>query len=80
VTGGNTEAFYENEGTMPKSKMLEDMHPDVAKVAQIFGRDHHHVIYKKFKDNKFIKKEGLPEYTEVDNYGMILKTYHEQKN
>jgi hypothetical protein len=72
VSGGNTEAFYEHEGTIPKSKMLEDMHPDVAKVARIFGRDHHHVIYKKFKDNEFIRKEGIPKYEGVNNYGMVL--------
>lgn len=49
VKGGNTEEFYASEGTMPKSKMLEDMHPDVAKVVWKFNRWHHHVDYTGFK-------------------------------
>jgi len=49
VKGGNTEEFYSSEGTMPKSKMLEDMHPDVAKVVWKFNRWHHHVDYTGFK-------------------------------
>ena len=45
VKGGNTEEFYSSEGTKPKSQMLEDMHPDVAKVVWKFNRWHHHVDY-----------------------------------
>ena len=30
VSGGNSKEFYDHEGTMPKSQMLADMHPDVA--------------------------------------------------
>lgn len=71
LKGGNTEAFYANEGTLPKSQMIEKLHPDVAKVVWRFNRWHHYVDYGKFKSNKLIRivepKEG------INNYGMILK-------
>lgn len=51
MKGGNTDEFYGSEGTYPKSKMLEDLHPDVAKVVWRFNRWHHHVDYKPFERN-----------------------------
>jgi hypothetical protein len=77
--GGNTKEFYQEEGTMPKSKMLEQLHPDVAKVVWRFNRWHHHVDYKKFKKNKLIKKEGLHIPNVVNNYGMKLIDGHKQR-
>lgn len=75
MKGGNTEAFYKNEGTYPKSKMLQEMHPDVAQVVRKFNRWHHQVNYKPFKNNllkrkKFIDFSRLPK---IDNYGLKLK-------
>lgn len=49
LAGGNDEAFYAAEGTLPKSEMLARMHPDVARVTRRFGRWHHHVDYSGFK-------------------------------
>jgi hypothetical protein len=72
MKGGNTEEFYKHEGTKAKSQMIEDLHPDVAKVVWRFNRWHHHVNYKPFKDNKLIRKEGLIFKNEVNNYGMVL--------
>lgn len=46
--GGNTDEFYADEGTLPKSQMLADMHPDVAKVVWKFNRWHHQVDYSGF--------------------------------
>lgn len=62
--GGNTEAFYAGEGTLPKSQMLVDMHPDVAKLVWKFGRWHHHVNYNPYKDIPLIKKKEFVEPTE----------------
>lgn len=73
VKGGNTKEFYEKEGTLNKSKMLEEMHPDVAKVVWKFNRWHHQVSYAPFKNNKLIKKQGLLIPDRVNNYGMVLK-------
>jgi hypothetical protein len=72
IKGGNTAEFYAKEGTLPKSKMLQDMHPDVAKVVWRFNRWHHHVDYLPFKRNRLIKKEGLVVPKGVNNYGMTL--------
>jgi hypothetical protein len=72
LKGGNTEEFYAKEGTLPKSKMLEDMHPDVAKVVWKFNRWHHHVDYRAFKKNRLIKKESLVIPNAINNYGMKL--------
>jgi hypothetical protein len=72
MSGGNTKEFYAHEGTLNKSKMLEDMHPDVAKVVWRFNRWHHHVDYRPFKRNKLIRKTGLRIPDGVNNYGMVL--------
>ena len=72
VKGGNTEEFYHKEGTQDKtqwrdgtlnpegtinkSKMLADMHPDVAKVVWRYGRWHHYVDYNIFKNNVYVIK------------------------
>lgn len=71
MKGGNTKEFYADEGTLPKSQMLADLHPDVASVVWRFNRWHHHVNYKPFKENKLIKKENV-NYNYINNYGLIL--------
>lgn len=71
MKGGNTAEFYEQEGTLPKSQMIADLHPDVASVVWRFNRWHHHVNYSVFKKNKLIEN-GLPHASGVINYGMEL--------
>jgi len=74
MAGGNTADFYAKEGTMNKSQMLADMHPDVASVVWRFNRWHHHVDYSSFKKNNILKKkEGLVIPKGVNNYGLIIK-------
>ena len=63
VKGGNTDTVYKY-GTLDKSKMIENIHPDVARVASKYGRWHHHVNYNKFKKIKLIKKEN---YQPIDH-------------
>ena len=46
--GGNTEAFYAEEGTLPKSNMLAFNHPDITIVMWRFARWHHYVDYSIF--------------------------------
>lgn len=72
--GGNTEAFYASEGTLPKSQMLADMHPTLARVVEKFGRWHHEVDYTPFKRNKLVLRKGISPKKETDNYGMELET------
>jgi hypothetical protein len=71
IKGGNTAEFYEKEGTLPKSQMLVDLHPDVSRLAFRYGRHHHHVDYSNFQKNQLVRKEGIfPEG--INNYGMKL--------
>lgn len=72
MTGGNTDEFYAVEGTLPKSEMIEKLHPDVAKVVWKFNRWHHHVDYRHFKKNRLIKKDCLVVPKGVNEYGMKL--------
>ena len=82
LKGGNTDAFYEHEGTGPKSKMLSELHPDVARIAWRFNRLHHYVDYIPFKRNKLAR---APHYSEIvranttNNYGMRLTTIEKTK-
>ena len=71
MNGGNHEQFYSKDGTYLKSKMLADMHPDVAKVVWRFNRWHHHVDYRPFKNNK-LKKKDIEIPHKINNYGMRL--------
>jgi hypothetical protein len=72
MRGGNTDDFYAIEGTLAKSQMLADLHPDVASVVWRFNRWHHHVDYKPFKKNKLIRRPDLQIVDCINNYGMKL--------
>lgn len=77
VKGGNSIEFYDKEGTTNKSKLLELMHPDVARVSWKFNRWHHEVYYGGFKQQLKRKKNiTLPETN--DEYGMILRRKEEE--
>ena len=73
LRGGNSQEFYDKEGTLPKSKMQVDVHPDVSKLVWKFGRIHHHVDYTKFKANRLIKKKDIKIKKGNNEYGMKLK-------
>jgi hypothetical protein len=85
IKGGNTKEFYDAEGkkvagekyardgTLAKSKMQVAMHPDVSKLVWRFGRWHHHVDYRPFKDNPMVRRDDLPTPRGVNDYGMKLK-------
>ena len=73
LRGGNSQEFYDKEGTLPKSKMQVDVHPDVSKLVWKFGRVHHHVDYTKFKANRLIKKKDIKIKKGNNEYGMKLK-------
>lgn len=63
--GGNTAEFYQKEGTLLKSLMLERAHPDVSKLVWRFGRYHHYVDYSKFRNNELKYIDG---YTPETNW------------
>jgi len=72
VEGGNTEEFYEKEGTYPKSEALVALHPDVTKLVWKFGRWHHRVDYRPFKNNRLIRRDGVIIPDEPNEYGMKI--------
>lgn len=73
IKGGNTDELYA-QGTLDKSQMLVDLHPDVSKLSFKYGRWHHHVDYKPYmKKNKLVRKKDWKPKNVVNNYGMELK-------
>lgn len=72
IPGGNTEAFYAEEGTLNKSRMLAELHPDVARVVKRWGRWHHHVDYRPFKKNLLRRRLDAEITPGVDDFGMRL--------
>lgn len=79
MKGGNTDEFYSNEGTKPKSDMLVQMHPDVAKVVWKFNRWHHQVDYSSFKANN--RLEYTDEIQPHKDYTMkLIKVPYERRH
>lgn len=86
VKGGNTKEFYHAEGTvqegqkyadtgtLKKSEMQVNVHPDVIGLTWHYGRIHHHVDYRPFKRNKLKLRNGNDLKDATNNYGMVLKT------
>ena len=69
MKGGNTDEIYKG-GTYAKSKMIADLHPDVASIVKKYGRWHHHVDYSPFRANKFIRDKNIIVDDGINNYGM----------
>ena len=72
MKGGNTDELYA-KGTIEKSRMLGELHPDVVRVGWRFNRVHHYVDYRPFKKNKLIRKPNIELNKGVNNYGMVLR-------
>lgn len=81
--GGNTKEFYHSEGdvdeegwsedgTINKSKMLVEMHPDVASIVWKFNRWHHYVDYTPFENNKLIYKDDFELPEGYDEHGFVF--------
>lgn len=73
IRGGNTEEFYAKEGTYNKSRMLADLHPDIARMVFKFGRVHHYVDYRPFKKLRLRLREGVSIPKGINDYGMTLR-------
>jgi hypothetical protein len=96
IKGGNTEEFYHvqatdneefqetgwnAEGTIKKSQMLVDMHPDVCRIVWRYRRWHHFCDYTPFKKNELKYKKGLPTIPKIDNnYGLVLTNTDKKGN
>lgn len=85
IGGGNSQDFYWKEGkkntnlkyavggTIEKSKMLVEVHPDVSSIVWKFNRWHHYVDYSQFKKTKLILRNDYIPKLGKDEYGMKLK-------
>jgi len=71
IKGGNTDDFYESEGTLPKSQMQVKLHPDCSRLVWRFGRWHHHVDYRRFAQRLVLRRGMVP--AEPNEYGMVLR-------
>lgn len=81
MKGGNTEEFYEKEGTLNKSEMIQKLHPDMAKVVWKFSRWHHEINYKVFKQLPRLKKEYQNLNFPDNDYGIrVIDTQESQTN
>jgi hypothetical protein len=73
MKGGNTDSVY--AGTNNRKEFAESLvtqHPDVARITFKFGRWHHHVDYRSFKENKLEYCENINFSKETNNYKMRL--------
>lgn len=70
--GGNTEQ-YVKDGTHTKSQWLVNLHPGVARMTFRFGRVHHIINYRVFKQ-KLIRDPAIQVGEGVNEYGMVTKT------
>ena len=84
MKGGNTDEFYHREGskghgryaengTTAKSQMLVQVHRDVARIVWRYGRVHHHVDYRRFRDQKLMLRKGIVLAEASNDYGMKLR-------
>lgn len=78
LKGGNTDAFYAEEGTLPKSQMLVRLHPDVARLTWKFNRWHHHVDYRPFRVNQLRRRADVTIPGGANEYGMKLVAVSKQ--
>ena len=69
---------YNINGTIAKSQMLVDMHPDVASLVFRYGRWHHHVNYDSFKKTKLQRRTDIEFPKGINNYNMkLIDNYQE---
>lgn len=73
VRGGNSQEFYDKEGTIAKSQMQVKMHPDVSRIAYRFNRVHHYVDYGPFRKNKLLLRDDAEVKQGVNEYGMVVQ-------
>jgi len=73
MTGGNTEALYQDDGRLKMAESLQAQHPDIVTIIKKWGRWQHQVDYREFKKNRLRRKADLVMPEGIDNYGMELR-------
>jgi hypothetical protein len=80
MRGGNASIYNETNQRKEFAEALQKQHPDIVEVVWKFNRWHHKVDYSGFKNNKLIFKPGIKIKDSVDNYGMELIHFKENKS
>lgn len=71
MKGGNTDEVYAGgKNRLEYVEALQQQHPDVVQLVQRYGRWHHDVNYKAFRDNVPRLREGVTVPDGPDEYGM----------
>lgn len=79
MKGGNTDSIYTGDGLLQKAESLRDQHPDVVTVVQRFGRWHHHVDYRKFRNNRLVLRDDVQLLEDNNEYGMVIRDIPRRK-
>lgn len=78
MKGGNTDEVYKRgQNRMAFARSLQKQHPDVTRVVRRFGRPHHLVNYRPFKENAPIMRKGFKMPEGTNEYFMQLATIRE---
>lgn len=67
-------------GRLRMAKALQKQWPDIATIVKKWNRPQHKVDYSSFKANQLILKKGLHIPEGIDNYGMELIHFNENKS
>lgn len=73
MRGGNTDELYQKDGRLAMAKSLMAQHPDVVTITRKFNRWQHQVNYKRFQNNKLIKRQDVVIPEGINDYGMVLR-------
>lgn len=79
MLGGNTDEFYDVEGTVNKSMALFHQHPDCVEIVNKYGRCHHYIDYSIFESNRLrLTDEAKLIPLGINNYGLKLVSNFDQ--
>jgi hypothetical protein len=85
VKGGNTEEVYKadqldyTDTTYEKTIVLANLHPDVVRVVERYGRWHHHVDYSKFEHMDILLDDNVVLSNAINDYRMRLEKLDENE-
>lgn len=78
TTGGNTESLYllsdGQDGRLLMARSLQQQHPDVTRISRRWGRWQHVVDYRRFKQNRLVRRRDAVIDDQPDEFGMKLMT------
>lgn len=80
MKGGNATELYKGDGRKKMAESLTKQHPSIVTVIKKWNRYQHKVDYSPFKNNKLILKKGLHIPNGVNEYGMELINFKENKS